>query len=64
MPNPTAYRKFRTDDGLWERFAQAVAHSPSPEADMSKVLRQFIRWYVSDPRAELPERPKSLRPTP
>lgn len=50
-------RRFRTTDELWARFAGAVAASPDPEADMSKVLRTFVRWYVGEPGAKLPERP-------
>ncbi|GAA4929022.1 hypothetical protein GCM10023224_05530 [Streptomonospora halophila] len=52
-------RKLRTSDDLWERFAAAVERSPDPEADMSKVLRSFVRWYVGEPGAELPRRPES-----
>lgn len=51
-------RRFRTTDELWERFGDAVERGPDPEADMSKVLRQFVRWYVGDPGATLPERPE------
>jgi hypothetical protein len=61
VPKPrkgvTPTRTFSSPDDLWERFADAVRNSPDPEADMSKVLRQFCRWYVGDPGAELPKRP-------
>lgn len=59
-------RRFRTTNALWERFGEAVGRSPDPEADMSKVLRGFVRWYVRDPGAKLPDRPESLstEPTP
>jgi hypothetical protein len=50
-------RRFRAPDDLWERFGDAVKRSPDPEADMSKVLRQLVRWYAGDPGAELPKRP-------
>jgi hypothetical protein len=53
----SALRKFRTTDDLWEKFNDAVQRSPDPEADMSKVLRQFVRWYVGELGAKLPERP-------
>lgn len=56
---PTALRRFRTTDDLWERFGNAVERSPDPEADMSKVLRAFVRWYVAEPGAKLPDRPES-----
>lgn len=55
---PTSLRKFRTTDDLWERFANAVERSPDAEADMSKVLRAFIRWYAGETGAKLPERPE------
>lgn len=57
---PGGLRRFRTTDELWERFADAVERSPDPEADRSKVLRSFVRWYVGDPGARLPERPVDL----
>jgi hypothetical protein len=55
---PTALRRFRTTDDLWERFGNAVERSPDPEADMSKVLRAIVRWYVAEPGAKLPDRPE------
>lgn len=57
MAEPTGLRRFRTTDELWAQFAAAVQAGPDPEADMSKVLRQFVRWYVGEPGAKLPERP-------
>lgn len=55
--------KFRDGgDGLAERFADAVDRSPDPEADMSKILRQFARWYAGDPGVKRPERPHPLEP--
>lgn len=51
-------RKFATTDDLWKRFNEAVNRSPDPEADMSKVLRAFVRHYVGEPGAKLPERPE------
>ncbi|MYS72086.1 hypothetical protein GTY88_16900 [Streptomyces sp. SID5926] len=54
---PTGYRKFRAPTDLWKRFGDAVEAGPDPEADMSKVLRQFIRWYVGETNADLPKQP-------
>ena len=54
---PANLRRFRTTDDLWERFGDAVDRAPDPEADMSKVLRQFVRWFAGEPGAELPKRP-------
>lgn len=56
----TTLRKFRADDDLWEKFTDAVRRSPDPEADMSKVLRQLVRWYAGEPGAKLPERPEPI----
>lgn len=53
-------RRFVATDELWEQFAQAVAKSPDPEADRSKVLRTFVRWYVGESGAELPKRPSDM----
>jgi hypothetical protein len=54
---PTGYRKFRAPTDLWKRFGDAAEASDDPEADMSKVLRQFLRWYVHEHGAKLPDRP-------
>lgn len=48
---------FNASDELWGRFGDAVRRSPDPEADMSKVLRQLVRWFAGEPGAELPKRP-------
>lgn len=53
----TKLRRFRTTDELWNNFEKAVEESPDPEADRSKVLRTFMRWYIGEPGAELPKRP-------
>lgn len=57
---PTGLRRFRTTEDLWERFGEAVERGPDPEADMSKVLRGFVRWYVGDVD-EVPQRPEPRR---
>lgn len=51
----TPLRRIRFDDDLWSRFAEAV-RDVDPELDRSKVLRQFVRWYIGD-AAEPPRRP-------
>lgn len=58
MATGSDLRRFRASDELWENFGAAVQRSPDPEADMSKVLRQFLRWYTDEPGAKLPERPE------
>ncbi len=52
----TPLQNFRVDPGLWDRFDQAV-HRADAESDRSKVLRQFVAWYVREPGAKLPARP-------
>ena len=59
MAEPSGLRRFRTTDDLWLRFGAAVERSPDAEADRSKVIRQFLRWYCHDPGARLPERPEA-----
>jgi hypothetical protein len=58
MPNQpkTPVQRFRLDGDLWEQFDQAV-HSADPDADRSKVLRQFVAWFVREPGVRLPARP-------
>lgn len=59
----TSLKRFRVDDEQWVRFREAVDRSPDPEADMSKVMRQFIRWYCREPHAKLPDRPAATEAT-
>jgi len=60
VPNQpkTPVQRFRLDNALWEQFDHAV-HAADPDSDRSKTLRQFVSWYISEPGAELPERPPS-----
>lgn len=44
-------------DELWAAFAAAVA-GQEPRTDRSEVLREFIRWYVGEPDARQPRRPR------
>jgi predicted GIY-YIG superfamily endonuclease len=46
---------FRAPDELWRKFTTAI--DQVPEAGISMVLRQFLRWYAGEPGAKLPERP-------
>ncbi|WP_399129634.1 GIY-YIG nuclease family protein [Actinacidiphila sp. ITFR-21] len=54
---PSGARGFAATDDLWQRFGDAVEGSADAEADMSKVLRAFVRWYVHEAGAKLPDRP-------
>jgi len=58
MPNQpkTPVQRFRLDNDIWAQFADAVQRS-DPGADRSKVLRQFVAWFVREPGARLPSRP-------
>lgn len=49
----TARQTIRVDESLWQRFG-ALA-----DPDRSTVLREFIRWYVGEPDAKAPKRPKN-----
>lgn len=45
-------RAFRMDDlDIWRLFGEVA------QPDRSAVLRDFIRWYVRLPGAQLPKRP-------
>jgi hypothetical protein len=55
-------QNFRLDAGLWEQFGDAVRQH-DPDSDRSKVLRDFVGWYVRAPGAKLPSRPASAPAT-
>jgi len=51
-------RKFRAPDDEWVPFEAATkAVYPTGRSPRTKVIRQFIRWYMRRPGARLPERP-------
>jgi hypothetical protein len=53
MPNQpkTPLRRVRVDEELWEEFGDLAL------PDRSAVIRQFMRWYVRERGARLPDRP-------
>jgi hypothetical protein len=55
MPNQpkTPFSRFRVDPEDWRAFGDAVPD----DTDRSKVLREFVAWYVRKPGAKLPQRP-------
>lgn len=57
----TRHRPIRIDGELWAAFGKLVG-----ERNRSEVIRDFIRWYVGERGAKLPERPKRrpAAPTP
>jgi hypothetical protein len=50
----TKHRSIRLEQDLWDRLdaaAKAIGY------DRSSVIRQFVRWYLRVPGAQLPQRP-------
>ena len=56
MPNQprTQHRSVRISDEDWADLEAATAVVGS---DRSTIIKQFIRWYLHRPTADLPERP-------
>lgn len=56
VPNSpgTQHRSVRVPDGDWADLETATKRVGS---DRAAVIKQFIRWYLRRPGAELPERP-------
>lgn len=53
-----AQRKFRAPADEWDPFEAATrAVHPTGRSPRTKVIREFIRWYLRRPGAKLPERP-------
>lgn len=51
-------RKVRMPEDEWGPFlAAAKTMHPDGRSPRGKVLREFVRWYLSRPGADLPERP-------
>jgi hypothetical protein len=49
----TDRRTIRVEPDLWDEFGQATESEPDGR---SGILRDFMRWYLGKPGAELPER--------
>lgn len=54
-PRGETFRRIRMPDEMWEAFNRAV-QTADPELDRSKVIRQFIRYYIGE-TDEMPRRP-------
>lgn len=54
-PQGTPFRQIRMDKSMWDHFGAAVT-TAEPELDRSKVIREFVRWYIGD-TDDLPRRP-------
>jgi hypothetical protein len=44
----------RVSEALWQQFGAAATRK---DMDRASLLREFIRWYVREPGAKLPDRP-------
>jgi predicted transcriptional regulator len=52
--NITKARSIRIEDDLWEKLEPAAR---AAGYDRSGVIKQFVRWYLHVPGAQLPQRP-------
>lgn len=48
-------RTIRMEQDLWTRLGPAALANGH---DRSGLIRQFVRWYLSEPGAQLPQRPE------
>jgi hypothetical protein len=55
----TQHRSVRVPDEDWADLEKATK---SLGSDRGTVIKQFIRWYLRRPGAELPERPGDEKP--
>lgn len=53
MP-PTKQQNFRLPDEIWDEFGTAAR---SMRTDRSRLLVEFVMWYLRLPGARLPARP-------
>lgn len=51
---PERVRALRVPDSLWDALGSATKDMGT---DRAKAIKQFIRWYLGYPGAELPARP-------
>ncbi len=49
----TARQTIRVPEDLWERFGELAG-----DQRRSELVREFIRWYVGEDDAQMPERPE------
>jgi metal-responsive CopG/Arc/MetJ family transcriptional regulator len=48
-------KTIRLEPSLWTKLGPAAL---SNGHDRSSVIRQLVRWYLSEPGAQLPQRPE------
>lgn len=60
VPNQpkTPNRAVRVEDQVWDEAGHAATEMGT---DRTKVINQFLRWYLRRPGARLPERPPARR---
>lgn len=52
------WAKIRTLKGVWDDFGDAAdSIHPTGRPPRSRVLKEFMDWYMRRPGAKLPERP-------
>jgi len=57
-PNYDTPKRFRVPDEEWDAFEKATREMhPKGRSPRARVLREFMRWYMRRPGAELPDRP-------
>jgi hypothetical protein len=49
--------RIRMPGDMWEKFRVAIKLG-EPELDRSKVVREFVRWYIGESN-DLPRRPEA-----
>lgn len=61
MPNQpkTPNRAVRVGDEEWASFGEAASAAGT---DRTKAINAFIRWYLRQPGAKIPDRPASPAP--
>lgn len=59
MAGDPALRRIKIPQDMWEAFGDAVK-DVDPELDRTKVIRQFVRWYIGE-STEPPRRPAARR---
>lgn len=52
---PTPPRQIRVDDHTW-KTAEVVTTEAG--TDRATIIREFLKWYIREPGARLPERPR------
>lgn len=57
----TPNRVIRVEPELWDAFTAAVKRN-QPAKTKTDVIKEFLRWYVRERGARLPDRPERQKP--